>query len=140
MNIGIKSALSPYIVRVDSDDFVNKKFLEFLYYYLETNPGTDAVACDYLLLDENEVLLERKDCEKFPIACGIMFKKDYLILFFSTSTLKDSIDDDYRFDAYKWNPRGDNRMNYTEVMDFFSYMLGDEYDLESFAQIIKEEG
>ena len=26
------------------------------------------------------------------------------IMFFSTSTLKDSIDDDYRYDAYKWNP------------------------------------
>lgn len=26
------------------------------------------------------------------------------IIFFSTSTLKESIDDDYRFDAYKWNP------------------------------------
>ena len=26
------------------------------------------------------------------------------IMFFSTSTLKDSVDDDYRFDAYKWNP------------------------------------
>ena len=26
------------------------------------------------------------------------------IIFFSTSTLKDSIDDDYRYDAYKWNP------------------------------------
>ena len=29
---------------------------------------------------------------------------DTKIIFFSTSTLKDSIDDDYRFDAYKWNP------------------------------------
>jgi dTDP-4-dehydrorhamnose 3,5-epimerase-like enzyme len=26
------------------------------------------------------------------------------IMFFSTSTLKESMDDDYRFDAYKWNP------------------------------------
>ena len=26
------------------------------------------------------------------------------IIFFSTSTLKDSIDDDYRYDAHKWNP------------------------------------
>jgi len=26
------------------------------------------------------------------------------IMFFSTSTLKDSVGDDYRFDAYKWNP------------------------------------
>tara|TARA_B100000508_G_scaffold10208_2_gene7262 strand:- start:1029 stop:1139 length:111 start_codon:yes stop_codon:yes gene_type:complete len=33
-----------------------------------------------------------------------------------------------------------NKMNYLEVMDFFSYMLGDECDLKSFAQIIKEEG
>ena len=31
---------------------------------------------------------------------------DTKIIFFSTSTLKDSIDDDYRFDAYKWNPWG----------------------------------
>ena len=31
-------------------------------------------------------------------------------------------------------------MNYLEVMDFFSYMLGDEHDLELFAQIIKKEG
>ena len=29
---------------------------------------------------------------------------DSKIIFFSTSTLGDSIDDDYRFDAYKWNP------------------------------------
>ena len=29
---------------------------------------------------------------------------DTKIMFFSTSTLKDSVDDDYRFDAYKWNP------------------------------------
>ena len=31
---------------------------------------------------------------------------DTKIIFFSTSTLKDSVDDDYRFDAYKWNPWG----------------------------------
>ena len=29
---------------------------------------------------------------------------DTKLIFFSTSALKDSIDDDYRFDAYKWNP------------------------------------
>jgi len=31
---------------------------------------------------------------------------DTKIIFFSTSTLKDSIVDDYRFDAYKWDPWG----------------------------------
>ena len=29
---------------------------------------------------------------------------DTKIIFFSTSTLKESIEDDYRFDACKWNP------------------------------------
>ena len=29
---------------------------------------------------------------------------DTKIIFFSTSTLEESINDDYRFDAYKWNP------------------------------------
>ena len=29
---------------------------------------------------------------------------DTKIIFFSTSSLGDSIEDDYRFDAYKWNP------------------------------------
>jgi len=31
---------------------------------------------------------------------------DTKLIFFSTSTLKDSIVDDYRFDAYKWDPWG----------------------------------
>tara|TARA_Y100000589_G_scaffold331644_1_gene386102 strand:- start:39 stop:725 length:687 start_codon:yes stop_codon:yes gene_type:complete len=79
INKGIKIASGEYIVRVDSDDFVNKNFLNFLQVYLDTNPDSDAVACDYLILDDNENVLERKNCDENPIACGIMFKKNDLL-------------------------------------------------------------
>ena len=79
INRGIKVAKGKYIVRVDSDDFVNKNFLNFLQLYQETNPESDAVACDYLVLDDNENVIERKNATEFPIACGIMFKKEHLL-------------------------------------------------------------
>lgn len=79
LNRGIKAARAPYIVRVDSDDFVNTNFINFLYYYLESNQYADAVACDYLLLDDAENVIERANCSEKPIACGIMFRKEQLI-------------------------------------------------------------
>ncbi len=78
LNTGIQAARAPYIVRVDADDFVNVNFLNFLYYYLESNVQVDAIACDYLLLDDDEMVLERCSCHEKPIACGIMFRKDHL--------------------------------------------------------------
>ena len=79
LNRAIRLARAPFVVRVDSDDFVNSNFLNFLYFYLEANPGVDAVACDYLLLDDSERVLERGNCMEKPIACGIMFRKDQLL-------------------------------------------------------------
>lgn len=79
LNKGIRSARAPFIVRVDSDDFVNVNFLSFLLGYLETNEKADAVACDYLVLDDKEKVLSRENCQKKPIACGIMFRKAQLM-------------------------------------------------------------
>ena len=39
----------------------------------------DAVACDYLLVDDREEVLARCDAMKEPIACGIMFRTEQLI-------------------------------------------------------------
>ena len=78
INLGLRSSNAPYVVRVDSDDFVNKNFLSFLYFYLEVNDYADAVACDYLLIDDKERILGRKNCAEDPIACGIMFQKEHL--------------------------------------------------------------
>jgi len=78
INKGMHEAKAPFVVRVDSDDFVNSNFLNFLNYYLESNEYADAVACDYLLLDDGENVLERGNSREKPIACGIMFRKHQL--------------------------------------------------------------
>lgn len=78
LNRAIRAARAPYVVRVDSDDFVNTNFVNFLKLYLDVNPQADAVACDYLLLDDHEQIIDRGNCDEKPIACGIMFRKQRL--------------------------------------------------------------
>jgi glycosyltransferase involved in cell wall biosynthesis len=79
LNKAIKSCRSPYLVRVDSDDYVNENFIFFLRYFLEFNNELDAVACDYYLVDEKENIIERCNSNEKPIACGIIFRLDQLV-------------------------------------------------------------
>ena len=78
LNRGLRAASAPYVVRVDSDDFVNSNFINFLSFYLDVNLYVDAVACDYLLVDDQERIIERSNCMEKPIGCGIMFHKQHL--------------------------------------------------------------
>jgi glycosyltransferase involved in cell wall biosynthesis len=79
LNKGILSAKGEYIVRVDSDDYVSSHFIEFLTYYLDSNLNADAVACDYVTMDDNENIISRFDSSTMPVGCGIMFHKHQLI-------------------------------------------------------------
>ena len=79
LNKAIKKCRSPYLVRVDSDDYVNENFIFFLRYFLEFNNELDAVACDYYLVDEKENIIERCNSNEKPIACGIIFRLDQLV-------------------------------------------------------------
>ncbi len=79
INKGILSARGRFIIRVDSDDYVNKEFLNFLYNFLSFNPEIDAVACDYLLVDDKERVLRKVNSSKFPIGCGIMFRIEQIL-------------------------------------------------------------
>jgi glycosyltransferase involved in cell wall biosynthesis len=79
LNLGIRAGSSPYIVRVDADDYVNANFLLFLHTFLAQNAYMDAVACDYFLVNDREEFLARKSCLEEPIACGIMFRTEQLI-------------------------------------------------------------
>ena len=79
VNRAITTTHSKFIVRVDADDYVNQNFLDVLYMFLADNPHFDAVACDYLLVDDREEVLGRCDAMKEPIACGIMFRTEQLI-------------------------------------------------------------
>lgn len=79
LNRAISSTHSKFVVRVDADDYVNASFLEILYLFLAENAQMDAVACDYLLVDDREEVISRCDAMKEPIACGIMFRTEQLI-------------------------------------------------------------
>jgi len=78
LNSGIKNAKGQFIVRLDSDDYVNFDYLNILYLYIEYN-NFDAVACDYYLVDDNEKILEKRNCLEYPIGCAIIFRVDQLI-------------------------------------------------------------
>ena len=65
------------------------------------NPSSDLAIDKFVLTAKKPTILY------IPNGYANGFKtlsSDTKIIFFSTSTLGDSIDDDYRFDAYKWNP------------------------------------
>ena len=79
LNQGIKKSRSKYIVRLDADDYVNQEFLKFLYLYIQNNEKMHAVACDYYLVDDSEKVISKQNCQKKPIACGIIFKTQNLI-------------------------------------------------------------
>jgi len=79
LNRAIRAARGKYVVRVDADDYVTSDYLYILQRFLEANTHMDAVACDYFVVDDSENVLERRDCMRDPIGCGIMFRSDHLI-------------------------------------------------------------
>ena len=79
LNIGIKNAKGQFIVRVDADDYVHWDYIKILSMHLQLNHSIDAVACDYLLVDNNQNILSQKNCFEESIGCGIMFRLNQLI-------------------------------------------------------------
>lgn len=79
LNRAIRTVRSPFVVRVDSDDYVSADFLDFLYSFITQNPYMHAVACDYNLIDDNGAVISRQSCMDNPIACGIIFRTDQLV-------------------------------------------------------------
>ncbi len=78
LNRAIQCARSPFIVRIDADDYVSRTFLLFLHAFISQNSYMDAVACDYNVVDDQGALIERKNCMEEPIGCGVMFRADQL--------------------------------------------------------------
>lgn len=79
LNKAIKKARGKYIVRVDADDYVSSDYLYIMHRFLEENTYMDAIACDYLLVDDMENVIQRINCMEHPIGCGVMFRTDHLI-------------------------------------------------------------
>jgi|TARA_B100000795_G_scaffold150551_1_gene112727 glycosyltransferase involved in cell wall biosynthesis len=78
INIAMHISKGRYLVRVDSDDYVQRNFLFMMKFFLDLNRQYQAVCVDYINVSENEEFLERKNAIKDEIACGIMFRREAL--------------------------------------------------------------
>lgn len=87
-NEAMRQAEGQYIVRVDSDDYVNSRMLEIESLFLEENKSFDAVSCDYYMVSENGDRILRSYADQKPIACGVMFRRDTI---FDTGLYQDNI-------------------------------------------------
>lgn len=77
LNLGIEESRGDYIVRVDSDDYVSRHFLNVLTLALDSNPTLDAVESDYIVFnDSDESGGTFCSALEEPIACGIMFRRE----------------------------------------------------------------
>jgi len=144
LNTGLQAARAPLVVRVDADDFVNAHFLTVLSLYLDMNPDADAVACDYLLIDDNEQTLERVSCAERPIACGIMFRSTQLFeigLYDETFLRHEEREMRIRFEhrysirrlefpLYRYRRHHNNITNDTTEMDRFEQQLVRKHGLQ----------
>ena len=112
-NIGIKSAKGRYIVRLDSDDFVHNDFLSVAKIYMELcSDTTDALAIDYLLVDDNGNNLGYGKQEESPIACSIVFKSEILI---KLNYYKEGMRIDEEKELFKRFKELNLRMNYLPI-------------------------
>ncbi len=141
INRAVHTIHSKYLVRVDADDYVNESFLDVLYMFLAENPDLDAVACDYLLVDDREDVLGRRNCMDEPIACGIMFRTDQLLdvgLYDETFLLHEDRDLRVRFlekhtidrvplPLYRYRRHADNITNDTAAMEHHYQRLIDKH-------------
>lgn len=135
-NLGIEASLGEYIVRVDSDDYVNRDFLKCLLVYLELNES-DAVACDYVVTDDQEKFIARGDAMQNPIACGILFQKKCLLdvgcydsemLLHEERELRSRFETKYRVDhlripLYRYRRHDKNMTNDGEKMHYYDQIL-----------------
>ena len=78
-NEGIRASSGRYTALLDADDFMYNDLLYIESSYLNLNPQWDAVSCDYMIVNEHEEHIERKNGEEAPIACGMMFRVERLI-------------------------------------------------------------
>ena len=137
INIAIKLALGRYIVRVDSDDYISRNYLSLAKLYLNMNREYQAVAVDYYKVTDDEKIIEKVNCFKEEIACGIMFRKEALFdigLYNEKFTMREGHDLKKRFlkkfklgrlefPLYKYRQHENNRTKKISIVKKFDKKL-----------------
>ncbi|MFC1814785.1 glycosyltransferase [Thermodesulfobacteriota bacterium] len=144
LNRGIKKAKGRFIVRIDGDDYVHDEFLKVLSLHLSLNDDIDAIACDYILVDNNEHIIGQVNCIEQPIACGIMFRIDQLIdigLYDENFIAREDEDLRIRFlkkysiarvqlPLYRYRQHENSLTNNTKNMDKYFKMLNEKHSIK----------
>ena len=132
INIAIKRSSGRYIVRVDSDDYVQRNFIFLMKFYLDYNRFYQAVCVDYLVVNKFEEVLTRENAIKKEIACGVMFRRECLFdvgLYNEEYKMREGHDLRRRFTQkftighlelplYKYRDHENNRTKTKQVKDF----------------------
>lgn len=81
-NIGIRKALGNFVIRVDSDDYINENMLLFMTELMIANPDIGFVYSDHIRVGEKEEFVERVSLNTvdklYRHGAGIMFRKSCL--------------------------------------------------------------
>ena len=81
-NFGIIKSKGMFVMRVDADDYIHEKMVEYLLDFLEMNAGYSFSYCDHIRVDDREVKSERiylnSDDKLFNHGAGILFRKSHL--------------------------------------------------------------
>lgn len=137
INRAMQDCSGRYVVRVDSDDYVQRTFLYHMKFFLDFNRHYQAVCVDYLKVNKNEEVIERKNAIKDQIACGVMFRKECLFdigLYNEKFTMREGHELRKRFEEnfkighlelplYKYRDHPDNRTKNTKTLKVFDKKL-----------------
>jgi glycosyltransferase involved in cell wall biosynthesis len=78
LNVALENTRGRYFIRVDADDYISKHTLYILSTFLDMNRDYQAIACDYVVVDDIGRVIQKKKSIEEPIACGIMFSYESL--------------------------------------------------------------
>jgi len=137
LNAGIRKARGRFVVRIDADDYVHEEYLNILSLHLMLNDHLDAVACDYVKVNDHEEVISEHNCLDDPIGCAIMFRIEQLIelgLYDEEQLIHEDKDFRFRFEQqytisriqlplYRYRMHDNNMTNDQEAVDRFHNQL-----------------
>lgn len=136
-NTAIRASVGQYVVRVDADDYISENFIFFMRSYIEANRDAFGVACDYLVVDEQEHRLRRAYADREPISCAIMYPRDLIaqvglynpsFRHFEEAELRKRVGDDYKLyylhmPLYRYRMHDNNKTKSQDYREFKSKFL-----------------